>query len=29
MSCHFCSDSGTCDYAWDGYNINGDCLAIK
>lgn len=28
-SCHDCSDKYDCDFAWDAYNTNGDCLAEK
>ena len=29
LTCHTCKDKETCPYAYDGYNIDGDCLAIK
>jgi uncharacterized protein (UPF0212 family) len=29
VTCHDCSDKYDCDYAWDAYNTNGDCLASK
>ena len=29
FSCDRCSASRTCDYAFDPYNTNGDCLAEK
>ena len=28
-TCSKCSGAKTCEYAFDGYNTNGDCLAIK
>lgn len=28
-TCHECADNKTCDYAWDLYNINGECIAEK
>lgn len=28
-SCHDCGDKYDCDFAWDAYNTNGDCLAEK
>jgi hypothetical protein len=29
MTCNNCPERDTCDLAWDLYNINGDCLALK
>lgn len=28
-TCYNCSDLTTCKFAFDHYNTNGDCLAIK
>lgn len=28
-TCSECSEANSCKYAWDLYNINGDCLASK
>lgn len=28
-TCHGCKDNDICKYAFDPYNINGDCLANK
>ena len=28
-TCTGCKDKKKCEYAFDQYNINGDCLAIK
>lgn len=28
-TCDTCGDNKTCEFAFDGYNTNGDCLAIK
>ena len=28
-SCHECGVKETCDYVYDLYNTNGDCLALK
>ena len=28
-TCSSCGDNKTCEFAFDGYNTNGDCLAIK
>lgn len=28
-TCYKCSDKKTCQYAYDAYNTNDDCLAIK
>ena len=29
ITCDFCSLKNKCEYAYDPYNIDGDCLAIK
>lgn len=29
MTCHRCSEKDVCEYAWDPYNTDGDCLASK
>ena len=29
FTCFKCKDNTTCEFAWDLYNLNGDCLAIK
>jgi hypothetical protein len=29
MSCLNCKDNKMCKYAWDAYNIGGECLANK
>ena len=29
FTCCDCSEKETCEYAWDRYNVNGDCLAGK
>lgn len=29
LTCNGCTEVDTCKYAWDYYNTNGDCLAIK
>jgi hypothetical protein len=29
LSCLDCSEWKTCEFAFDGYNTNGDCLAEK
>jgi len=29
LTCHTCKDKHDCPYAYDPYNTNGDCLAIK
>ena len=29
FTCHDCQSTETCEYAFDLYNLNGDCLAIK
>lgn len=29
FTCDDCSGAPDCDYAFDGYNTNGDCLAEK
>jgi hypothetical protein len=28
-TCKDCPDNQTCKWAWDGYNTDGDCLAMK
>lgn len=28
-TCNECTAQDTCEYAWDNYNTNGDCLASK
>lgn len=28
-TCCECGANKTCDYAWDLYNINGECIATK
>lgn len=28
-SCNNCGAKHTCKFAWDEYNVNGDCLAVK
>lgn len=28
-TCFNCPESLNCEYAWDDYNTNGDCLAEK
>ena len=28
-TCHKCEAKNNCEYAWDDYNTNGDCLAEK
>ena len=28
-TCFNCKDNDSCEFAWDGYNTEGDCLAIK
>ena len=28
-TCHYCTDNDKCEWAWDRYNTDGDCLAIK
>jgi hypothetical protein len=28
-TCFDCAMAGQCEYAYDAYNTNGDCLAIK
>lgn len=28
-TCYGCPDEPTCRYAWDHYNLQGDCLAAK
>jgi len=29
LTCHTCKDKDICRYAYDHYNTNGDCLAMK
>lgn len=29
VTCQFCSHNDNCEFAWDLYNTDGDCLAIK
>lgn len=29
FTCHGCPSAGTCEFAWDLYNTDGDCLAEK
>ena len=29
FTCTDCDQMEACPYAWDGYNVNGDCLANK
>lgn len=29
FTCDDCADKDVCDWAWDLYNTNGDCLATK
>jgi len=29
LTCHTCLSRGTCEFAFDPYNTDGDCLAIK
>lgn len=29
FTCFKCKDNKTCPFAWDYYNLNGDCLASK
>lgn len=29
LTCQDCLDNDNCDYAFDPYNTDGDCLAIK
>gem|GEM_PF-4086041 len=29
LTCDTCSDAPTCEYAFDLYNTDGDCLASK
>lgn len=29
FTCHTCDEVGMCDYAYDPYNIDGDCLKLK
>lgn len=29
FTCYTCDLKDACDYAWDPYNLDGDCLANK
>lgn len=29
ITCENCGINDKCEWAWDDYNTNGDCLAIK
>lgn len=29
FTCHSCNLKEACSYAYDGYNTDGDCLALK
>lgn len=29
FTCHGCADVEACEFAWDLYNLDGDCLAVK
>lgn len=29
MTCDTCQDNDTCEFAFDAYNTDGDCIAIK
>lgn len=29
VTCEKCWHNAVCEFAWDHYNTNGDCLAIK
>jgi hypothetical protein len=29
FTCAFCNANTWCDWAWDGYNTDGDCLGVK
>ena len=29
MTCNGCQDASVCEFAWDPYNTDGDCLASK
>jgi len=29
VTCSTCQSNDVCEYAFDAYNTNGDCLAIK
>lgn len=29
VTCEQCGDNDVCEYAFDHYNTNGDCLALK
>lgn len=28
-TCFYCPEAGSCPYAWDDYNTDGECLAEK
>lgn len=28
-TCFYCPENGSCPFAWDDYNLEGDCLAEK
>ena len=29
MTCDTCPDNDTCEFAFDAYNTDGDCIAVK
>lgn len=29
LTCHVCDNNHDCEYAFDAYNTDGDCLAVK
>ena len=29
VTCEFCPYNDNCEFVWDHYNTDGDCLAIK
>lgn len=29
ITCQECPENSSCEYAFDGYNTDGDCLALK
>jgi hypothetical protein len=29
FTCYECPDNATCEFAWDAYNTDGDCLHMK
>ena len=29
FTCNMCTEEPNCRYAWDAYNLHGDCLASK